>query len=117
MKLKYIKNKIQKMVRSSFYRGGNQISYIQAKEMMNVNTGEILLDVRSPQEYKEYHLEKAINIPVYDLEENIEKLFENKNTVIILYCQSGGRSRKAYNILNKMGYNNLYEIQGGLDNI
>ena len=82
------------------------------------NDKEILLiDVRSPQEYKESHLEGAINLPLYDIEEKVREQIKRKDTPMIIYCQSGSRSRRAMQILRQEGYENLYEIKGGLDNI
>ena len=77
----------------------------------------LLIDVRSPQEYKESHLEGAINLPLYDIEEKAREQIKKKDTPMIIYCQSGSRSRRAMQILRQEGYENLYEIKGGLDNI
>ena len=95
----------------------NEIDYENAKIILKNNPEAILLDVRSPQEYKEGHLPKSINIPLYDISTKIENEIQNKETTIIAYCQSGNRSRKAVEILLKNGYKNLYSIEGGLDNI
>lgn len=117
MKLKNITNKIQKLVRNNFFRGGNSVSYIEAKEILRQNVGAILLDVRSKQEYDEYHLDGAICVSLYDLEYSIKNIIKNKEQIIIAYCQSGARSKKAINILQKLGYTNLYNLDGGIDNI
>lgn len=77
----------------------------------------ILVDVRSPQEYREGHLEGSINIPLYDLERNCKLLVDKKHDTIIVYCQSGSRSRKAMQILQEQSCSSLYQIEGGLDNI
>lgn len=102
------------------YRGckqENDIDYKNAKILLQTKPQCILLDVRSEQEYKEGHLEGSINIPVYDINEEIEKVIPNKNNAIIVYCQSGSRSKKAINILSKKGYEELYNVEGGLDNL
>ena len=39
------------------------------------------------------------------------------NQQIVVYCQYGGRSREAYNMLRKMGYTNVYSLKGGLEMI
>ena len=112
-----INNMIRKMINIKFFRGGNLITYIEAKELLKENTNTVLLDVRSNQEYNEYHLDGAINIPLYELRMNVNNIILNKNNIIIVYCQTGGRSKKAVNILKKLGYTNIYEINGGIDNI
>lgn len=117
MKLNRFKNRLRNALRMQFFRNDNLITYVEAKELLKENPTGILLDVRSIQEYNEYHLSGAICIPYYELASRIEKIIENKGQLIVVYCQSGGRSRKAVNILKKIGYTNLYELNGGIDNI
>ena len=80
-----------------------------------VKDGAILIDVRSPQEYKEGHIEGSVLIPEYELKTKVEEL-PNKEDTIIIYCSSGIRSKKAQRKLQKMGYINVYNLYGGLDN-
>ena len=94
----------------------NLVSYEKVRDMI-YDSDNILIDVRSIQEYNEYHLNSAVCIPSYELQKKIPDMIENKNQMIILYCQTGARSKKAIKILEKLGYNNLYEIDGGIDNI
>ena len=110
-------NKLKDKIKMHFFRYSNSITYMEAKDLMKENSMAVLLDVRSRQEYDEYHLDGAICIPTYDIQSKIENVIENKNQLIIVYCQSGIRSIKAIKILEKMGYTNLYQIQGGIDNI
>ena len=117
MKLEQMKIKIKDMLKNHFYRDSNLITYMEAKEMMKEDSRIILLDVRSIQEYNEYHLNGAICIPSYELQNKISNIVEDKNQTIIVYCQSGTRSKKAGNILKRMGYTSIYEIDGGIDNI
>ena len=77
--------------------------------------GAIIIDVRSNQEYREGHIKCAINIPEFEIKNKILKEIPKKNQLIVLYCQYGGRSRNAMQIMNKMGYTNLYNLYGGLD--
>lgn len=95
----------------------NEIDYENVKIMLKNDKTAILLDVRSPQEYKEEHLEGSINIPLYDICKLAENTIKNKQGTIIVYCQSGNRSRKAVEELSKEGYESLYSLKGGLDNI
>jgi len=98
------------------YRG-DDIDYENVKIILKNDKEAILLDVRSPQEYKEEHLYKSINIPLYDISKKVDNIIPNKETTIIVYCQSGNRSKKAIDILDKKGYKKLYNIVGGMDNI
>lgn len=95
----------------------NSIDYKSAKMIMKNDKDAKLVDVRSPQEYKEGHLPSSINLPLYKIEEQCENFLPDINTAIIVYCQSGNRSNKAMEILQNKGYKNLYNIEGGLDNI
>lgn len=116
MKIKVYET-LQKIFRR--YRGEeeNSIDYESAKIILKNDKQAILVDVRSPQEYKEGHLEGSINVPLYDLERNCDELVKQKENTIILYCQSGNRSKKALKILQEQSCSNLYQIDGGLDNI
>ena len=95
----------------------NSIDYENAKAILKGQKQAILLDVRSEQEYKEDHLDGSINIPLYDLERNNKKLGCSKQNIVIVYCQSGSRSKKAVKLLEREGFENVYEIKGGLDEI
>ena len=90
----------------------NELMYV-----ISTNPNSILLDVRSPQEYKEGHLNGAINIPLYELEMCCDCNLKEKDKIVIVYCQSGIRSKKAIKILNKNGFKNLYHRRDGLDGI
>jgi rhodanese-related sulfurtransferase len=91
---------------------------ISLEELKNkqINGAEII-DVRSEQEYAEGHIDGAINIPEYKINLNITNVLKNKNKEIVLYCQSGHRGKNAYKKLAKLGYKNVYNLYGGLDDI
>lgn len=91
------------------------IKYEEIQDILANNDDAILLDVRSPQEYKEGHLDKSINIPFYDIRKRIKQIIPDKETLIIVYCQTGSRSKKAIAILDKLEYKNLYNLKGGID--
>ena len=77
--------------------------------------GAILIDVRSNQEYREGHLQGAINIPDFEINNRVQREIPKKNQLIVLYCQYGGRSKNAMMTMKKMGYTNVYNLYGGLD--
>lgn len=95
------------------YRCAEDIDIKELNALVKQNPDCILLDVRSTQEYKEGHLNGSTNIPLYELEKNCN--FHTKDKTIIVYCQSGIRSKKAVRILRRKGYTNLYNLQNGLD--
>ena len=73
--------------------------------------GAVLLDVRTPQEYREGHIPGSQNVPLQQLDK-VEEVTENKDTVLYVYCHSGARSRQAVSLLNHMGYTNVHNIGG-----
>lgn len=83
-------------------------------EDINLND-YLIIDVRSKKEYEEGHINGAINISLFSLKKNINKIITTKK--ILVYCQSGVRSKKALKILEEHGIKNLYNLKGGIDNI
>lgn len=73
--------------------------------------GAILLDVRTPQEYREGHIPGSQNIPLQTIDK-VATVAENKDTPLYVYCHSGGRSRQAVQRLVQMGYRNVTNIGG-----
>ena len=73
-----------------------------------------IIDVRSPQEYREGHVDGAISIPDYQIKKEIEKKIPNKDELIVVYCATGHRSQRAQQILENMGYTNVYNVYEGI---
>ena len=89
---------------------------ITAEEFrIKIMQGAVIIDDRSRQEYREGHLEGAINIPEFEARNRITKEILNKNQLILIYCQYGGRSRNVCRLMRKIGYNNVYNLYGGLE--
>ncbi|QSH39146.1 DUF1573 domain-containing protein [Candidatus Kaiserbacteria bacterium] len=87
-------------------------------EKIRRNKDIVLLDVRTPEEYAEVHLENALLLPVGELSANTLagiNLGDNaKDKEIIIYCRSGARSKQAYDIMNSLGYTNITSVAGGM---
>ena len=89
-----------------------QITMEEAITMMEEETGYIILDVRTAQEYSEKHIPGAINIANESIgTEDISEL-PDKDQLILVYCRSGNRSKQASEKLVKLGYTNIIEIGG-----
>jgi len=76
--------------------------------------GAQLLDVRTPKEYEDGHIEGAVNIDYFD--ENFLSQAEqrfNKDQPVMLYCRSGNRSAKATAIMKEAGFKEIYDLKGG----
>jgi rhodanese-related sulfurtransferase len=81
----------------SFFGGGPAVNF---REL--VAEGAMIVDVRTPAEYSEGHLEKSVNIPLQVLQQKIPDL-KKKHKKIITVCRSGNRSGMARNMLIKQG--------------
>ena len=74
-------------------------------------SGAVLLDVRTPQEYKEGHIPKSKNVPLQMID-RVTSVVKTKDTPLFVYCYSGSRSNQAVNELRRMGYSNVTNIGG-----
>jgi rhodanese-related sulfurtransferase len=82
---------------------------------LNADPKAIILDVRTDDEYKEGIIANAINIDIHsgqEFVEAIEALDKDKNYFV--YCRSGMRSAKACEIMNQLGFENAYNLTGGI---
>ena len=78
---------------------------------IKIDNNTVLIDVRTKDEFISGHLEKAINIPYTDIEEQIRFVTKDTDQNIVVYCRSGRRSGIAQKTLLKMGYKNA--VNGG----
>jgi len=90
----------------------HQISAHGLHEMLTGTARFVLIDVRTPAEFEDKHIEGAINIPVADLRERHRELDRGKRTVLI--CSSGNRSSLGASILERHGFKNLCNVSGGV---
>ena len=74
-------------------------------------SGAVLLDVRTPEEYRSGHIPESKNIPLQAID-RVGSVAENKDTALYVYCQSGARSRQAAGLLKQIGYTNVNNIGG-----
>ena len=91
----------------------NQVNSDELLDFIDINNA-VLVDVRTNDEYNSGYIENSINIDYFsdDFSENVEKL--DKNIPIVLYCRSGKRSSKSANKLSKLGFKEIYNLQGGI---
>jgi rhodanese-related sulfurtransferase len=82
---------------------------------LNSLQNEILIDVRTQEEYSEGHLSNAVLIDFWgdDFKTQINKL--DKSKPVFVYCQSGGRSAKAAQALLQEGFKQVHDLQGGMN--
>lgn len=92
-----------------------QISMDEAVTMMAEESGYIILDVRTPEEFAEKHIPNAINVPNETIGTDEISQLPDKNQLIMVYCRSGRRSKEAAEKLVKLGYTNIVEFGGIID--
>jgi rhodanese-related sulfurtransferase len=87
----------------------------EAKTVMDAETGYVILDVRTEEEYDQGHIPGAILIPHEEIGEKAEEALTDKDQLILVYCRSGRRSKIAAEILVELGYTNILEFGGIID--
>ncbi len=92
-----------------------QISMDEAVTMMAEESGYIILDVRTPEEFAEKHIPNAINVPNETIGTDEISALPDKDQLIMVYCRSGRRSKEAAEKLVKLGYTNIVEFGGIID--
>jgi rhodanese-related sulfurtransferase len=88
------------------------ISVAEAKALLDKG-GVLFIDCREPKEYKSGHVPGAINIPRGLLEFQIGSKITEKNAPVVMYCKSGGRASLACCSVQRMGYKNVKNMDGG----
>ena len=105
-------NENKKEDNSTVYK---KISSKEAKKIIDEEKDIIILDVRNEEEHNKEYIKNSLLLPCGDLEKNAEKVLPDKNKKILVYCQSGARSRWAAKKLIELGYKNVLDF-GGLMN-
>lgn len=88
-----------------------------AVEFMGANRGNpafIILDVRTPQEFRQGHIEGAVLLDFYapDFRMRFEQL--DRKAPILMYCRSGNRSSHVLKLADELGFKSLYDLRGGI---
>ena len=89
-----------------------QITAEEAAAMMEEESGYLILDVRTAEEYSEKHIPDAVNIPNESIGAEDLPALPDKNQLILVYCRSGNRSKQASEKLAALGYTNIVEFGG-----
>ena len=92
--------------------GYHQISMEEAISIMEAETGYLILDVRTPEEFAESHIPGAVNIPNETIGTAEIPELPDKDQMILVYCRSGNRSVQASEKLAALGYTNILEFGG-----
>jgi len=90
-----------------------EVASSEAAELIQ-NEQPIILDVRTPNEYKRGHLQNSVLIPVQELQNRYKELGTDKDREILIYCATGNRSTVASKILIDSGFKHIVNMRGGI---
>ena len=88
-----------------------RLSFVSAEvARKQLAEGAVVIDVRSPEEFRGGHVPNAVNIPLGELRESLPRRVKDKSQVLLLHCLSGGRSGIAKQQIKGMGYQNVFNL-------
>lgn len=94
----------------------DSISVIAPTEFKEKSAGNTIIDVRTPQEFSEGHIDGAVNINFFD-ETFLDQIAKyEKNEPLFIYCKSGNRSGQAAKKITNFGFKQVYDLEGGILN-
>ena len=91
----------------------NEISVAEARAKLAANPKAMLLDVREDHEWSAGHAAEAVHLGKGILERDLEKIYPDPHTEIIMYCGGGFRSALTCDAAQKMGYKKVHSLIGG----
>ena len=91
----------------------NEISVAEARAKLATHSMVVLIDVREDHEWQAGHAVEAVHLGKGILERDLEKLYPDANTEIIMYCGGGFRSALTCDAAQKMGYKKVHSLIGG----
>ena len=91
----------------------NEISVAEARAKLAANPKVVLLDVREDSEWHAGHAAEAVHLGKGILERDLEKMYPDPQTEIIMYCGGGFRSAMTCDAAQRMGYKNVHSLIGG----
>ena len=94
-------------------RGFGAVAPTEAIRLIN-RENAVILDVREENEFLNGHVVNSIHIPLNFLKDRLGDLEKHKGKPIIVNCRSGQRSASACALLKKQGFEQIYNLQGGV---
>lgn len=95
-------------------KGEKRLSPADAVRLIN-DQNAVVLDVRSPADFKKGHLLNALNIPSARLADRVNELAKFKDRPVLCYCALGSVSPQACSKLRELGFATVYSLKGGLN--
>lgn len=94
-------------------KGYGITSPAEATRLINQENA-VVLDVREDNEFLNGHIVNSIHIPLKFLSDRVKEMDKHKSKPIIVSCRSGSRSASACSMLKKQGFENVYNLKGGV---
>jgi rhodanese-related sulfurtransferase len=90
-----------------------EVSVAEARARLAVDANIVLMDVREDHEWQKEHAAEAVHLGKGILERDLEKMYPDPNTEIIMYCGGGFRSALTADVARALGYRKVYSLAGG----
>ncbi len=93
----------------------NELLPTEWAELYSQTSGAVILDVRTEEEFESGYIKNAVNLDIRggaDFISSIEKL--DKSKAYFVYCRSGARSGQACQLMEQMGFETVYNLEGGV---
>ena len=92
--------------------GYGDVTVQEARSLIEDKPDLVILDVRTVSEYEDGHIEGAVNIPVQELSARLDEL--SNEDELLVYCRIGNRSAQAVDILQDVGFTEIYHMDAGI---
>ena len=89
-----------------------EVTVAEAQALIDTNPELVIVDVRTPEEFADGHIEGAIVIPVSELADRLDELTPEDD--LLIYCRTGNRSTTAMTILTANGFTQLFHMHEGI---
>lgn len=100
------------VVSLSFAAGVRNVTSVEGQALLAKNSKIVLLDVRTPEEYRQAHLRGSLLVPLGELGRRVQEV--PRDRPVLVYCAVGARSTSAADFLSSKGYREVYNMTDGI---
>ena len=93
---------------------GTLVSPSSAIRLMNADEDALIMDIRTPADYKGGHIKGAKNTPLSEFASTIKNYADYKDKSVLIYCNSGTTTTRAIKLLKKAGFEKISNLEGGI---
>ena len=98
----------------SYSKTSSKMIGVSEATMLLNRENAVVIDIRAKADYKKGHIRGSVNIPTNQVEEGAKGLPKDKSKPVILVCASGVTTSAVAQKMHKLGFENLYRLQGGI---